>query len=98
MLAFATAFAIMAYVIWIVWHNCFRYAEQAREIGNLLASSDGNIETDDEAAARILQLTQEEYKVERKRGNVLRQAGAVMIGIAEGLEAPIRIRPKKKRE
>lgn len=90
-LIFSGAFLISLLISWLGWRNSLYYSTRAAEIGNMLMGLKGEVESDDEAAARVLKMTVDEYKIERKKGRVLYKAGMEVCGIAEGLKAPFRI-------
>lgn len=84
------AFALLAVIAWVGWRNSLHYSEEAAEIGQMLMNVKCDIEGDDEAYARILKLSVEEYKTERAKGRVLYRAGMRVCGISEGLKSPFR--------
>ncbi len=89
-LLFIGLFLISLLISWLGWRNSIHYSQRAAEIGNMLMGLKGEVESDDEAAARVLKMTIEEYKIERRKGRVLYKAGMEVCGIAEGLKAPFR--------
>jgi hypothetical protein len=89
LLAFV-AFALLAITDWVGWRNSLHYSEEAAEIGQMLMNVKCDIEGDDEAYARVLKLTIEQYKTERAKGRVLYRAGMRICGISEGLKSPFR--------
>lgn len=90
-LIFGTVLSIVSLIAWIGWRNSLHYAREAAEISEMLINVKCDIEGDDEAYARILRLSVDEYKTERKKGRVLYLAGMRVRGISEGLRSPFRV-------
>lgn len=89
-LFFFIAFCLVLVIAWVGWRNSIHYSDEAAEIGGMLMNVKCDIEGDDEAYARILKLSVEEYKTERAKGRVLYLAGMRVQGISEGLKSPFR--------
>lgn len=73
------------------WRNSLVYANKAEGIGEMLMSCQCDVEGDEEQHARILKMTVDEYRTEKKKGRILFKAGQEIVGIAEGLRAPFRV-------
>lgn len=89
-LFFCIAFCPVIVIAWIGWRNSRHYSKEAAEISEMLMNVKCDVEGDEEAYARILKLTVEDYKTERKKGRVLYLAGMRVRGISEGLKSPFR--------
>jgi len=91
-LIFAVLFTLLSYLVVVLWRNCDLYSQEACAVGNLLMSiKSQDVESDDAAAARVLNMTPDQYKTEREKGRILFHAGTKVCGIANGLKAPIRL-------
>lgn len=88
--ALGALFALTAIFALLGWRNSIYQGERANEIGQMLMEVNCQLEGDDEAHARILKMTVDEYKTERAKGRVLFRAGQEVCGIAEGLKSPFR--------
>ncbi len=89
-LVFSIILSVIAVMVWIGWRNSVHYSKKAADIGGMLMNVKCDVEGDDEEHARILKMSVEEYKTERKKGRVLYRAGMEVCGISEGLKSPFR--------
>lgn len=82
---------ITAVASWIGWRNCVWASTRLHEAGELLKSIDGQIETDDEAFARVCNMTVEQYRIEKAKGRAMFCIGTEICAVAAALSAPFRL-------
>jgi len=76
---------------WIGWRNCVWAGKRLKAAGELLKSIDGKIETDDEAWARVCNMSLDQYRTEKAKGRALYCIGTEICSVAAALTAPFRI-------